>query len=162
MRPSPIGLIGPHKVKAYYAGVGGDGHWGRLNLTHQFYQAFGEDEFNGISGQAIDINAQFAAVELSFDKDWLRPRVSFVWASGDDDPDDDEARGFDAILDNPNIAGGSFQLLEPPGDSAAARPASASSAAAASCPRCAAARPRARRASSIPGCCSTTPGSTPS
>ena len=75
VRPSPIGLIRPHKVKAYYAGFGGDGHWGRLNITHQFYQAFGDDEFNGISGQATDINAQFAAVELSFDKDWLRPRV---------------------------------------------------------------------------------------
>ena len=108
VRPSPIGLIVPHKVDAYYAGFAGDGHWGRLNLTHQFYQAFGEDEFNGISGQATDINAQFAAVELSFDRDWLRPRVSFAWASGDNDPDDDKARGFDAIQDSPNIAGGSF------------------------------------------------------
>ena len=97
-------------MKAYYVGVGGDGHWGRLNITHQFYQAFGEDEFNGISGQPIDINAQFAAVELSIDKDWLRPRVGFVWASGDGDPDDDKATGFDAILDNPNIAGGPFSF----------------------------------------------------
>lgn len=111
VRPSPIGLVEPHRVNAYYAGVAGDGHWGRLNLTHQFYQAFGEDEFNGISGQPTDINAQFAAVELSFDRDWLRPRVSFAWASGDDDPDDDSARGFDAIVDSPNIAGGSFSFF---------------------------------------------------
>lgn len=108
VRPSPIGLIRPHKVKAYYAGVAGDGHLGRLNITHQFYQALGRDDFNGISGQETDINAQFAAVELSFDKDWLRPRATFVWSSGDNDPDDDRARGFDAILDNPNIAGGPF------------------------------------------------------
>ena len=110
VRPAPIGLIVPHKVNAYYAGIAGDGHWGRLNLTHQFYQALGEDEFNGISGQRTEINAQFAAVELSFDRDWLRPRATFVWASGDDDPDDDKARGFDAILDSPNIAGGSFSF----------------------------------------------------
>jgi hypothetical protein len=110
VRPSPIGLIKPHEVKAYYVGFGGDGHIGRLNITHQFYQAFGEDDFNGISGQKVDINAQFAAVELSFDKDWYRPRGSVVFASGDGDPDDDEARGFDAIFDNPNIAGGPFSF----------------------------------------------------
>jgi hypothetical protein len=110
VRPSPIGLIRPHKVKAYYAGVGGDGHLGRLNITHQFYQAFGRDDFNGVSGREVDINAQFAAVELSIDRDWYRPRVSFAWASGDDDPDDDTAKGFDAILDNPNIGGGAFSF----------------------------------------------------
>ncbi|MGQ0735150.1 MAG: carboxypeptidase-like regulatory domain-containing protein [Acidobacteriota bacterium] len=110
VRPSPIGLIKPHAVKAYYAGFAGDGHLGRLNITHQFYQAFGEDEFNGISGRKVDINAQFAAVELSIDKDWYRPRASVVFASGDGDPDDEDATGFDAILDNPNIAGGPFSF----------------------------------------------------
>jgi hypothetical protein len=110
VRPSPIGLIRPHEVKAYYVGFGGDGHLGRLNLTHQFYQAFGEDEFNGITGGPVDINAQFAAVELSIDKDWYRPRASVVYASGDRDPDDDSARGFDAIVDNPNIGGGPFSF----------------------------------------------------
>jgi len=110
VRPSPIGLIQPHKVKAYYVGVGGDGHLGRLNLTHQFYQAFGEDEFNGISGQKVDINAQFAAVEVSMDHNWYRPRLSFIFSSGDSDPDDDKGKGFDAILDDPNIAGGPFSF----------------------------------------------------
>ena len=110
VRPAPIGLILPHKVKAYYAGFAGDGHWGRLNQTHQFYQALGRDDANGIAGRDTDINAQFAAAEISFDKDWLRPRATFVWSSGDNDPDDDEARGFDAILDNPNIIGGGFSF----------------------------------------------------
>jgi len=111
-RPSPIGLIRPHKVHAYYAGLGGDGHWGRLNVTHQFYQAFGTDDFNGVSGQPLDINAQFGAVELSIDKDWYRPRIGLVYASGDGDPDDDQAKGFDAISDNPNIAGGPFSFWQ--------------------------------------------------
>ena len=42
---------------------------GRLNITHQFYQAFGDDTFNGVSSQRVDINAQFGAVEFSIDKD---------------------------------------------------------------------------------------------
>jgi hypothetical protein len=112
VRPAPVGLIRPHEVKAYYAGFGGDGHWGRLNITHQYYYAFGEDDFNGIASQPVDIKAHFAAVELSIDKDWWRPRASFIWASGDSDPDDDEATGFDSILDNPNIAGGPFSFWQ--------------------------------------------------
>jgi carboxypeptidase family protein len=112
VRPSPIGLIRPHEVKAYYVGFAGDGHWGRINVTHQFYQAFGKDEFNGISGQPVDINAQFAAAEFSIDKDWWRPRVSVTWASGDSDPDDDEGKGFDTILDNPNFSGGQFSFWQ--------------------------------------------------
>jgi hypothetical protein len=110
VRPSPIGLIRQHEVKAYYVGIGGDGHLGRLNITHQFYQAFGEDTFNGVSGQKVDINAQFGAVEFSIDKDWYRPRIGFIFASGDSDPDDSDAKGFDAILDNPVIAGGPFSF----------------------------------------------------
>jgi Carboxypeptidase regulatory-like domain len=110
IQPSPIGDIRPHEVKAYYVGLGGDGHWGPLNVSHQFYQAFGTDEFNGISGRELDINAQFASAELSVDHDWWRLKGTFVYASGDRDPDDDQAKGFDAIFDNPNIAGGPFSF----------------------------------------------------
>jgi hypothetical protein len=108
VRPSPVGSIQPHRVRAYYGGIAGDGHWGRVNVTHQFYQALGRDEFNGVAGGPVDVNAQFAAAEVSIDRDWLRPRATFVWSSGDNDPDDDKARGFDAIVDSPNIAGGPF------------------------------------------------------
>lgn len=110
VRPSPVGEIRVHSVRAYYAGIGGDGHWGRLNVTHQFYQAFGTDEFNGIAGRETDINAHFAAAEVSVDRDWWRPKASILWASGDAAPDDDTARGFDAILDNPNFAGSPFSF----------------------------------------------------
>ena len=110
VRPSPVGVIQPHRVSAYYAGVGGDGHWGRLNVTHQFYQALGEDELNGVAGQRVRINAQFGAIELSVDHDWWRLKGAVIAASGDGDPGDGTARGFDAILDNPNIAGGPFSF----------------------------------------------------
>ena len=50
---------------------------------HAFYQVFGEDSFNGIAGQRVEINAQMAALELSVDKDWLRHKLSIFFASGD-------------------------------------------------------------------------------
>jgi hypothetical protein len=110
VRPAPVGVVQPHRVAAYYAGLGGDGHWGRLNVTHQFYQAFGVDDFNGIAAQKVRINAQFAAAEVSVDHDWWRIKGALIAASGDKDPSDGQARGFDAIFDNPNIAGGPFSF----------------------------------------------------
>jgi hypothetical protein len=58
----------------------------------------------------VDVNAQLAALELSIDKDWLRLRGAALYASGDDDPRDGTARGFDAILDVPAFAGGIFSF----------------------------------------------------
>ncbi len=108
VRPEPFGTVRPHDVRAYYVGWAGDGHIGRWNITHQFYQAFGEDTFNQLAGRAVDINAQMAAVEISYDHDWLRTRGSFFYASGDGNVDDGTARGFDTIVDNPNFTGGPF------------------------------------------------------
>ncbi len=110
VRPAPVGVIEPHQVTAYYAGLGGDGHWGPVNVTHQFYQAFGVDDFNGIAAQRVRINAQFIAAEVSMDHDWWRIKGAVIAASGDKSPNDDRARGFDAIMDNPNIAGGPFSF----------------------------------------------------
>jgi hypothetical protein len=83
---------------------------GRLNVTHQFYQAFGHDDLNGIAGQRVRINAQFAAAEVSVDHDWWRIKGAVVAASGDSHPGDSVARGFDGIVDHPNIAGGPFSF----------------------------------------------------
>ena len=51
-----------------------------------------------------------AALELSYDRDWLRPKVSYFFASGDGNPRDRTARGFDSIFDNPNFVGGGFSF----------------------------------------------------
>jgi hypothetical protein len=112
VRPAPIGEVVPHSVRAYYYGLAGDGHFGKLNLTHAFYQVLGHDNFNEIAGRYVNINAQMAAAELSLDKDWLRYRLSFFYASGDKDPRDGAARGFDTIFDNPNFAGGIFSFWD--------------------------------------------------
>ena len=107
--PAPIGgPIEPHDIRAYYLGWNGDGHIGSFNITHSFYEVMGRDTLNGIAGQPVDINAQMGALELSYDKDWVRLKASFFYASGDDNPQDGHATGFDSILDNPNFIGGPF------------------------------------------------------
>lgn len=111
VRPARVGSPRPHDVVTNYVGWAGDGHLGRLNVSHAAYYAFGTDEHNalvGPRGGAADVRAAFVAAELSVDRDWVRPRVSFVFASGDDTPQDGTASGFDAIYDNPNFAGGPF------------------------------------------------------
>ena len=108
VRPDPSGVFQKHEVSAYYLGWAGNGHINRINVSHAFYWALGQDSLNPIAGQKQDINAQMAALELSYDRDWARFRTSAFWASGDNDVFDREAEGFDAIFDNPNFAGGEF------------------------------------------------------
>jgi hypothetical protein len=110
VRPALIGDVRPHAVKVGYVGVNGDGHLGRINLTNSYYFAFGHDERNPIAGRRVSIKSHMAAVEASIDKDYLRFRASMLWAQGDSNPTDDEATGFDAILDDPNFVGGQFSF----------------------------------------------------
>lgn len=108
VRPALIGSARRHNVRAGYIGINGDGHIGWLNLTNSYYFAFGRDDFNPIAGKKTDIRAHMAAVEASVDKDWLRFRTSYFFSSGDSNPTDSRASGFDAILDDPNFVGGQF------------------------------------------------------
>ena len=110
VRPDLVGDSAPHEIRAAYIGWSGDGHLGRLNINHAFYQVFGRDDHNPIAGRRVDINAQMAALELSVDRDWLRPKISLFWTSGDHDPEDGRATGFDTIMDRPNFAGGGFSF----------------------------------------------------
>ncbi|MEW6297442.1 MAG: Ig-like domain-containing protein [Thermodesulfobacteriota bacterium] len=109
-RPDPIGSFTPHDIEATYFGWTSFGHYGRLNIDHAFYYVTGHDSKNPIAGRSVTIDAFMGALELSFDRDWIRPKVSYFYASGDSDPADDEARGFDSIFDNPNFAGGGFSF----------------------------------------------------
>jgi hypothetical protein len=111
VRPQPIGTIENKENNVYYLGWAGDGKIGWLNISHQFYQALGTESFNPIADQGTNINAQFFSVELSVDHDWQRYRTSFAYISGDSDPTDGEATGFDSIFDNPNFAGGGFSYF---------------------------------------------------
>jgi len=108
VRPALVGSATPHTIKVGYVGVNGDGHIGWLNLSHSYYFAFGEDDLNPIAGHRTKVRAQMAAAEASIDRDWLRYRASVFYSSGDKNPTDDRATGFDSILDDPNFTGGQF------------------------------------------------------
>lgn len=110
VRPDPVGTFTPHELNVVYLGWTSSGHIGRLNVTHALYQALGTDSRNPLAGRRVDVNAQLAALELSIDYDWVRPVVSVMWASGDADPTDDKARGFDSVFDKPFFAGGEFSF----------------------------------------------------
>jgi hypothetical protein len=99
-----------HQVNAVYLGWAGDGHLGRLNLTHAVYQVLGTDSRNPISGRSVTINAQMAAIGASVTKNWFVVKSGFLFASGDKSPTDGTARGFDSILDTPEFAGGRFSF----------------------------------------------------
>ncbi len=109
-RPDPTGRFTPHEVEATYWGWTGSGHVRRLNLEHALYAVQGDDGLNPIAGREVDIEAHMVALELSVDRDWFRPKISYLYASGDDDPRDYKARGFDAIFDNPAFAGGGLSF----------------------------------------------------
>lgn len=110
VRPALIGDARPHSIKVGYLGLSGDGHVGRLNLTHSYYYAFGRDDRNPIAGRSVRVKSHMAAVEASVDKDYFRFRGSFFWAQGDNNPTDAKATGFDAIFDDPNFIGGQFSF----------------------------------------------------
>ncbi len=107
-RPTPLGSVREHQVQSYYFGWTGDGHIGWLNITHAFYWAVGRDDFNGLANRKVDINAQMFALELSYDRDYIRPKFSFLYASGDNKSKDGTARGFDSIIDSPTFIGNPF------------------------------------------------------
>jgi len=110
VRPAKIGTIQSHAVNPYYYGWAGDGHIGPVNVSHAFYLARGNDEFNQLAGRQVEIAGEFGAVELSYDINWVRLRGSFLWSSGDKDPTDGRATGFDTIFDGPFWAGGPFSF----------------------------------------------------
>lgn len=105
-RPASLGREAPRDYKVLYLGYSGDGHFGRTNLSTSAYIALGEESAGTFVDTKTDIAASFAAAELSVDFDWVRPRLSFLYGSGDSDPYDDKATGFDAIFENPQFAGG--------------------------------------------------------
>jgi hypothetical protein len=104
-RPAVLGSGRPRKYDVTYLGASGDGHFGRWNLAASAYHAFGEEERGQLSNRPERIGAWFGAAELSRDFDWMRVRFSGAYASGDTDPFDGKAEGFDAVLENPAFAG---------------------------------------------------------
>jgi len=106
VRPAQLGLQVPHSYEVVYLGYNGDGHFGRTNATASFYYATGHEQPGIFTYQRVDISAAFAAMEVSRDFDWIRARLSLLYATGDSNPYDRKATGFDAVFENPQFAGG--------------------------------------------------------
>jgi hypothetical protein len=112
IRPASIGNLAPKNISTTYLGVTGDGHIGRLNATTAAYFVTGSESYNAIAQQGTDVCAGMIAQEVSYDIDWIRLRGSFFWASGDRNPTDGRATGFDAVFDNPNFSGGDLSFWQ--------------------------------------------------
>ena len=103
--PSPIGIQSPRNYDVTYLGYNGDGHFGRINLTTSLYYAIGSESRSIFVARETQVRAYFGALELSFDHDWVRARLSLAYGSGDRNPYDGRDTGFDAVLQNPQFAG---------------------------------------------------------
>lgn len=114
-RPAPLGIQQPRKYDVGYLGYNGDGHFRHFNLSVSAYAAIGNEDRSTFNAGGGDIRAFFMAAEVSKDFDWIRGRVSLLYASGDDDPFDDRATGYDAVFENPLFAGAdtSFWIRQP-------------------------------------------------
>jgi len=104
-RPASLGQEMPRNYDITYLGYNGDGHIGRLNLTTSLYAAAGTNEPGVMNDKRTDVRATFAAFEAGMDVNWIRLRATAVHASGDRNPFDDVETGFDAVFENPIIAG---------------------------------------------------------
>jgi hypothetical protein len=105
-RPAPFGLQIGREYDIVYLGLNGDGHFDRYNLTTSLYYALGHETPGDFVLGRTDVSAWFGALELSRDFDWFRARLSLLYGSGDKNPFDRRATGFDAIQENPQFAGG--------------------------------------------------------
>jgi len=105
VRPALLGDLRGRDYDVVYLGYSADGRIGRLNLTASFYAALGEDRNSFFTSEPAKIRAGFGAAELSYDQDWMRFRLSGLYATGDGDPYNDTEGGFDAIFENPIFAG---------------------------------------------------------
>ena len=112
-------MLQPHRIEVVYVGEAGLGHLGRVNVDQAVYYVVGHDSLNPIAGydpelgrsNRLSIGAGMAALELSYDRDWFRPRAGFFYATGDDSPRDRDASGFDSIFDAQTFAGGGFSFF---------------------------------------------------
>lgn len=105
VRPALLGDLRGREYDVVYLGYSADGRIGRINLTASFYAALGEDRNSFFTSKPAEIRAGFGAVELSYDHDWMRFRLSGLYATGDGDPYNGTEGGFDAIFENPIFGG---------------------------------------------------------
>lgn len=105
VRPALLGDQRPREYDVVYLGYSLDGRVKRFNTSTTFYAALGQDRNSFFTSKKARIQAFFAASELSYDLDWIRVKLSGLYATGDGKPKDNKETGFSAIFENPIFAG---------------------------------------------------------
>ncbi|MBW8910635.1 MAG: hypothetical protein JF564_01770 [Sphingomonas sp.] len=105
VRPALLGDQRPREYDAFYLGYSLDGRIKRFNISSSLYGVFGEDRNSFFTSKPAKIRAFFGAAELSYDIDWVRVKLSGLYARGDSKAKDNKETGFDAIFENPIFAG---------------------------------------------------------
>lgn len=98
-------------LEAYYIGFTSNGRLGPLNVNSAVYYVFGDTANNTPTKRSQGIEAGMVFAQAAYPISFLTPRFAIVWASGDGDPGDDRATGFDSVFDNVNFGGGQFSYL---------------------------------------------------
>jgi hypothetical protein len=104
-------VVTPGHLDAWYLGLAVAGHVGRVNVAGAVYYVTGRTARNTPTRTRQDISAATVFAQAAYPINWLNPRLSVVYGTGDDDPTDRSARGFDAVFDNVAFGGGQFSYV---------------------------------------------------
>jgi hypothetical protein len=105
------GVAAGGNLTAFYFGVSTTGHIDRVVVNSAVYYVTGQTAHNTPNRRAQDISAWMAFAQGAYPINWLNPRFAVAYASGDDDPNDNTAHGFDSVFDNTAFGGGQFSYL---------------------------------------------------
>ncbi len=102
--------VDENNLDVFYLGFASAGNFGRFEFNPTFNFAFGTEGFNPIAQSETTVTAFLAGMELAYVKNHRNYRTAAFVASGDGNPNDDQATGFDSINDNIALfgAGNSF------------------------------------------------------
>ena len=98
-------------LDAYYLGFTTNGRIDRFNVNSALYYVFGSTARNTPNARSQDIHAGMGFVQVAYPINYFNPRLAVAYATGDSDPDDNTATGFDSVFDNTAFAGGQFSYL---------------------------------------------------
>lgn len=90
------------RLRVGYAGLGSNGHLGRVVTAPAVYLAWGDDEH----ATSSRILAPMAVLDLSRPSNAWNHRLTMLWAPGDRNPTDGTQTAYDAIADKVAFAGG--------------------------------------------------------
>ena len=108
---SAPGVVAGGTLNAYYFGIATTGRIDRFNVNSAFYYVTGHTAHNTPNGQSQAISAGMVFAQVAYPVGFLAPRLSLAYATGDNNPGNGTATGFDSVFDNTAFGGGQFSYL---------------------------------------------------